>query len=144
MIPSPISPPAERRPAQSPIDIEKFLDSLIVIESAGNWMAVGQCGELGGFQFRERAWHCFTRKPFSFAAIPDEARPVAREYVETIIRALESKGIVATPYLVAITWNAGIKTALAQIKPRSVMCYAQRVNDLYLELRNGPKVKGKR
>ena len=127
------------RSAESDLDVERLLDALVIIESAGNWHARGAAGELGGFQFRERTWHCFTQKPFTMACDPVEARVVAREYVFAIVAAIRHAGKLASPLIIVIAWNAGLESAFATLKPRGPMIYAQRVVNLYHDMHDNPE-----
>jgi hypothetical protein len=111
------------------------LQAINWVENPRNTTRVGPRGELGPYQFRLSTWRMHTRKPFSLAVQREAADEVAVKHYEWLKRNLESNGIQATPYNIALAWNAGLDQVVNGRPPAAAYAYADQVNNLVAQLR---------
>jgi len=112
------------------------LQAINWVENPRNSTRVGPHGELGPYQFRYSTWRMYTKKPFALAVQREEADVVAVRHYEWIKRGLETNGIAATPYNIALAWNAGLDQVVNRHVPPSSYNYAQQVNNLVVRLKS--------
>ena len=110
------------------------LQAINWVENPRNSMRVGSHGELGPYQFRVSTWRMYTNKPFALAVQREAADEVAVKHYEWIKRNLESNGLRATPYNIALAWNAGLDQVVNGRVPASAYAYAAQVNNLVAHL----------
>ena len=111
------------------------LQAINWVENPHNSTRVGPRGELGPYQFRPSTWRMHTRKPFALAVQRQAADEVAVRHYEWLKRGLESNGIDATPYNIAMAWNAGLDQVVNGRVPASAQEYASQVNNLVEHLK---------
>ena len=111
------------------------LQSINWVENPHNSTKVGPRGELGPYQFRPSTWRMHTRKPFALAVQRQAADEVAVRHYEWLKRGLESNGIDATPYNIALAWNAGLDQVVNGHVPASAQEYASQVSNLVENLK---------
>jgi hypothetical protein len=110
------------------------LQAINWVENPHNSTRVGPRGELGPYQFRPSTWRMHTRKPFALAVQRQAADEVAVRHYDWLKRGLESNGIDATPYNIALAWNAGLDQVVNGRVPASAQEYASQVNNLVAHL----------
>jgi hypothetical protein len=110
------------------------LQAINWVENPHNSTRVGPRGELGPYQFRPSTWRMHTRKPFALAVQRQAADEVAVRHYDWLKRGLESNGIDATPYNIAMAWNAGLDQVVNGRVPASAQEYASQVNNLVAHL----------
>jgi hypothetical protein len=76
-----------------------------------------------------------TRKPFALAVQRQAADEVAVRHYEWLKRGLESNGIDATPYNIALAWNAGLDRVVNGRAPASAQEYASQVSNMVQSLK---------
>ena len=108
----------------------QVLEAIHLVENPTNTTRIGSRGELGPYQFRPSTWSMHTKKPFYLAANRAEADVIAEKHYEWIKRNLEAKGVKATPYRIALAWNAGLTAAATGNVPLDSVGYARRVQNL--------------
>jgi hypothetical protein len=113
------------------------LEAIHQLENPGNSDLPGSCGELGAYQFREETWKMHTQAPFSRALDRRSSDAVAVKHYEWIKLELEHRGIVATPYRIALAWNGGIRAVLEESPPAVAVDYASRAANLAAEFGRG-------
>jgi hypothetical protein len=106
------------------------LEAIHQLENPQNSPEPGTCGELGAYQFREETWKMHTTAPFSRALDRRSSDAVAVKHYEWIKAELARRGLPATPYMVALAWNGGIKAVLAANPPAAAVDYASRAANL--------------
>ena len=111
------------------------LQAINWVENPHNSTRVGPRGELGPYQFRPSTWRMHTRKPFALAVQRQTADEVAVRHYDWLKRGLESNGIDATPYNIALAWNAGLDQVVNGRVPASAQEYASQVNNLVVHLK---------
>ena len=111
------------------------LQAINWVENPHNSTRVGSHGELGPYQFRPATWRMYTKRPFALAIQREAADEVAVRHYEWIKRGLESNGIVATPYNIALAWNAGLDQVVNGRAPAAAYEYASQVTNLVENLR---------
>jgi hypothetical protein len=109
------------------------LEAIHQLENPTNSAAPGSYGELGAYQFREQTWKIYTTAPFSRALDKRSSDAVAVKHYDWIKSELERRGIVATPYRIALAWNGGIKAVLGEHPPSGAVDYASRAANLAAE-----------
>ena len=125
-------PPAIVLPAIAPLDMDRFLSCLAVVESRGDTSAVGLAGELGAWQFTRTAWEEETTAPFELASNETFAREIARQRVNRLRFRLLEAHFDPGPYNLALSWNAGLGgVILGKWQPSWVRDRALRVENLY-------------
>ncbi|MFA5057016.1 MAG: hypothetical protein WC485_02790 [Opitutaceae bacterium] len=110
------------------------LQAINWVENPRNSTRVGPHGELGPYQFRSSTWRMYTHKPFSLAVQRQAADEVAVKHYEWLKRGLESNGYEATPFNIALAWNAGLDQVINDRVPASAYQYATQVNNLVAHL----------
>ncbi len=110
------------------------LQAIHLIENPHNSSQPGAHGELGAYQFRQATWRMHSRKPFRNALIRAHADQVALAHYDWLGQQLRRNGIPATPYNIAMAWNAGIGAVISGQVPRASRQYAQRVVNIAREL----------
>ena len=111
------------------------LQAINWVENPHNSTRVGPRGELGPYQFRPSTWRMHTKKPFALAVERQAADDVAVRHYEWLKRGLESNGIEATPYNIALAWNAGLDQVVNGRAPTAAHEYASQVNNLVAHLK---------
>jgi hypothetical protein len=106
------------------------LQAIHLIENPENLRTPGPFGELGAYQFRKETWRQYTKEPFYRALNRHDSDVVAVLHYEHLKSELESYGIPATPYTIAIAWHAGLGTAIRGRISYSVRNYAERAANL--------------
>ena len=110
------------------------LKAINLVENPRNSPKPGPYGELGPYQFREKTWHMHTTMPFSLANQRERADEVAVKHYEWIRRGLERNGIAATPYNIALAWNAGLSAVVNGRVGNGTRQYARQVVNIVEEL----------
>jgi hypothetical protein len=117
----------------TPLLFEVVAAEIRHVESAPVSQAVGRAGELGPYQFTLAVWRQHTTLPFAYANDPRIASQIAVKHVTWLGQHLVKHGFEASPYNLALAWNAGLTaTVRQQLKPRH-RDYAQRVSNLVAE-----------
>ncbi|GAB1488694.1 hypothetical protein MASR2M8_11410 [Opitutaceae bacterium] len=111
------------------------LQAIHWVENPTESVAPGRFGELGAYQFRQATWQMHTKKPFHLATNRAESDKVAVAHYEWIKRGLERNGIPATPYNIAMAWNAGLTSVVQRRVPSASRHYASRVVNLVEDLK---------
>lgn len=111
------------------------LQAINWVENPHNSTRVGPRGELGPYQFRPSTWRMHTNKPFALAVERQAADEVAVRHYEWLKRGLKSNGIDATPYNIALAWNAGLDRVVNGRAPASAQEYASQVSNLVENLK---------
>jgi len=111
------------------------LQAINWVENPHNSTRVGPHGELGPYQFRPATWRMYTKRPFALAVQREAADEVAVRHYEWIRRGLQSNGIEATPYNIALAWNAGLDQVVNGRAPAAAYEYASQVTNLVENLR---------
>lgn len=106
------------------------LEAIHQLENPGNSEQPGALGELGAYQFREETWKMHTTAPFSRALDRRSSDAVAVKHYEWIKAELERRGVTATPYRIALAWNAGIRAVLVEHPSAVAADYASRAANL--------------
>jgi hypothetical protein len=106
------------------------LEAIHKLENPANSPKPGRHGELGAYQFRSMTWRMHTNVPFQQAIDRTTSDMVAVKHYEWIKRGLESAGVAATPYNIALAWNSGLQAAVSGRSPRVAHDYAQRASNL--------------
>jgi hypothetical protein len=106
------------------------LEAIHQLENPSNSEQPGALGELGAYQFREETWKMHTTAPFSRALDRRSSDAVAVKHYEWIKGELERRGIVATPYRIALAWNGGIRAVFVEHPPSVAADYAARAANL--------------
>ena len=115
------------------------LEAIHQLENPRDTEAPGSLGELGAYQFREQTWRMHTRAPFSRALDRRSSDAVAVKHYDWIKAEIERRGLVATPYRIALAWNGGIRAVLAGRPPSAAADYALRASNIAAELeKSGP------
>jgi len=106
------------------------LEAIHRIENPFDSPRPGRFGELGAYQFRESTWRMHTTVPFARAVERRVSDEVAIRHYEWLKRRLEQKGLPATPYNIALAWNAGVNAVLRSRVPTVARDYAERAANL--------------
>jgi hypothetical protein len=106
------------------------LEAIHQLENPRDSDTPGSFGELGPYQFREQTWKMHTAAPFSRALDRRSSDAVAVKHYDWIKAELERRGIVATPYRVALAWNGGIRAVVGEHPPAVAVDYASRAANL--------------
>ena len=110
------------------------LQAIHWVENPHDSPKAGPCGELGAYQFREKTWRMHTPVPFKLAIDRSHSDAVAVRHYEWIKRGLVRAGLPVTPYNVALAWNGGLAATVRGRVPDATRKYAERVNNLALQL----------
>ncbi|HEY0967736.1 MAG TPA: hypothetical protein VGD88_10130 [Opitutaceae bacterium] len=111
------------------------LQAIHWIENPTESVAPGRFGELGAYQFRRSTWQMHTKQPFHLATNRAESDKVAVAHYEWIKRGLERNGIEASPFNIALAWNAGLSAVVERRVPSVSRGYASRVVNLVNDLK---------
>src|SRR5580658_3936069 len=106
------------------------LEAIHQLENPSNSEEPGTFGELGAYQFREETWKMHTTAPFIRALDRRASDAVAVKHYEWIKAELEHRGMVATPYRIALAWNGGIRAVFVEHPPAMAVDYALRAANL--------------
>jgi hypothetical protein len=106
------------------------LEAIHQLENPQNSPEPGTYGELGAYQFREETWKMHTTAPFSRALDRRSSDAVAVKHYEWIKAQLEGRGIIPTPYRIALAWNGGIRAVFVEHPPAAAVDYASRAANL--------------
>jgi hypothetical protein len=106
------------------------LEAIHQLENPCNSEQPGALGELGAYQFREDTWKMHTTAPFSRALDRRSSDAVAVKHYEWIKAELERRGIVATPFKIALAWNGGIRAVYGGHPSAVSVDYASRAANL--------------
>jgi hypothetical protein len=106
------------------------LEAIHCLENPTNRVAPGPCGELGAYQFRETTWHCYSQEPFARALDRRASDEVAVRHYEWLKQQIESHGIPASSYNIALAWNGGLEAVIRGRSPRAARDYARRASNL--------------
>lgn len=111
------------------------LEAIHRLENPHDSTKPGRFGELGAYQFREMTWRMHTQVPFSMALDRRMSDQVAVTHYEWLKRRLECNGLAATPYNIAMAWNAGAQAVVRGRVPAATRRYAERAENIVSELR---------
>ena len=109
------------------------LQAINLVENPRNSPKPGANGELGPYQFRDSTWRMHTSKPFSLAVQKEHADQVAVIHYEWLRRGLERNGLSASPYNIALAWNAGLSAVVNGRVGSRTRGYASQVVNLVEE-----------
>lgn len=112
------------------------LQAIHWIENPTESTRPGRYGELGAYQFRPATWRMHSKQPFQMALNRAESDKVAVAHYEWIRRGLQQAGLEATPYRIAMAWNAGLTAVVEGRAPSASHNYASRVVNLVTELKS--------
>ena len=119
----------------------EVLQAIHLVENPTYSTRMGANGELGPYQFRQGTWKMHTKKPFYLATNREEADRVAVKHHQWITTQLEKNGLEATPYRIALAWNAGLTATLRDRAPSRSHDYATRVQALTEDLKRRQLVR---
>lgn len=111
------------------------LDAIHRVENPLNSTRPGKFGELGPYQFRRGTWGMHTDVPFERALDRVQSEEVAIRHYEWLRRGLARNGFPQTPYYIALAWNGGLSSVIRNRSTRAARDYAERVNNLVVDLR---------
>lgn len=112
------------------------LQAINWVENPSDSPRPGKCGELGAYQFRAATWQMHTERPFTDAIKRQCSDEVAVLHYEWLKNTLTKAGVEATPYNIALAWNAGVGAVIRGRAPAVSHDYAQRVTNLVADLRS--------
>ena len=112
----------------------EILQAIHWVENPTSAARPGPGGELGAYQFRPETWSMHTDQPFSAALDRRCSDAVAVRHFEWLKTRLERAGFEASPYNIALAWNAGLNAVLKNQAPAASHNYAGRVHNLATEL----------
>ena len=110
------------------------LEAIHQLENPRDRTTPWPCGELGAYQFREQTWRMHTTAPFARALNRQASDAVAIKHYEWLKRGIESAGLPATPYNIALAWNGGLDATVLGRVPAVARDYAERAANLAGEL----------
>jgi hypothetical protein len=110
------------------------LEAIHAVENPHDSTLPGRYGELGPYQFRRSTWRMHTGLPFEQALDRSASDEVAIRHYEWLKRGLTRSGLAPTPYNIALAWNGGLSATIRGRVTSSAHNYAERVNNLALEL----------
>ena len=110
------------------------LQAIHLLENPYDTDRPGSLGELGAYQFREQTWKMHTSAPFSLALDRRVSDAVAVKHYNWLKGELERRGLEATPYRIALAWNAGLGASLSARPSQAAVDYATRVASLAADL----------
>ena len=115
------------------------LEAIHGLENPRDLTRPGPCGELGAYQFREQTWRMYTHVPFAHALDRRASDAVAVKHYDWIKRSLESAGVPATTYAIALAWNGGLDRAVRGTSSAATRDYAERVANLAAAFGRDPR-----
>lgn len=96
---------------------------------------IGRRGERSAWQISPEVWREYCEASFTRASSDSRlAAMVAAAHLEWLRLSLEQKGRPATPYNLALAWNAGLGAVLTGKAPPGAHDYAARADALYESL----------
>ena len=96
---------------------------------------IGALGERSAWQISPHVWSAYSRSPFMRASYDAKlGLTVATAHLHWLHLALERYGLAATPYNLALAWNAGLSATLSGKVPAGAHDYAARFVALYESL----------
>jgi hypothetical protein len=111
------------------------LQAIHWVENPHNSTHLGAHGELGPYQFRQSTWRMYSRRPFYEAVNRQYSDEVAVKHYEWLKEGLANAGIQATPYNIAMAWNAGLDAVIGHHVPSASHAYAEQVKNLVEEVK---------
>src|SRR5580692_10357779 len=111
------------------------LEAIHWVENPHNSTRLGAHGELGPYQFRQSTWRMYSRRPFYEAINRQYSDEVAVKHYEGLKEGLAHAGLNATPYNIAMAWNAGLDAVIGHHVPSASRAYAEQVNNLVEEVK---------
>jgi hypothetical protein len=111
------------------------LEAIHWVENPHNSTRLGAHGELGPYQFRQSTWRMYSRRPFYEAINRQYSDEVAVKHYEWLKEGLAHAGLDATPYNIAMAWNAGLDAVVGHHVPSASRAYADQVNNLVEEVK---------
>ena len=116
------------------LDNENCLVMIRKLEKWNGW-AEGRRGERGPFQFLRSTWSDYSAESFALARVDGpEGWYVARCHASFIRDEMEKHGLPQTAYTFALIWKAGIGHVLEYRTTAEDKDYAERGENVYLEL----------
>ncbi len=109
------------------------LEAIRMLENPRGLETPGPGGELGAYQFREATWRQYTHAPFAQANDRQLSDRVAEQHYDWLKSRLEAHGMKATPYTIALAWNAGISAVVRGRMSPAAIDYATRASALAAE-----------
>lgn len=111
-------------------DLERLADAIRLVE--GYRGVPGAMGEDGPYQIRAATWaQHMPGIPFARVVHERTARICARRHLTWLALRLEGRGVPASPFNLALCWNAGLARTLSGRAPERAYDYACRVQVLY-------------
>lgn len=126
------------------VDPSIVLHAIHLVENPTNSTHPGRHGELGPYQFRSTTWRTYTSKSFQLANNRTEADAVAELHYKWIKDGLEKAGFEATPYRIALVWNAGLTATVKGRLTSGTRSYARRVENLVNDMQREVLAQKKR
>jgi hypothetical protein len=77
----------------------------------------------------------YSRRPFYEAVNRQYSDEVAVKHYDWIKEGLENAGIEASPYNIAMAWNAGLDAVIGGRVPSASHAYAEQVNNLVQQVK---------
>jgi hypothetical protein len=111
------------------------LEAIHWVENPHNSTRLGAHGELGPYQFRQATWRMYSRRPFYEAINRQYSDEVAIKHYEWLKEGLAHAGIEATPYNIAMAWNAGLDAVIGHHVPSTSRGYAEQVSNIAAEVK---------
>ncbi len=111
------------------------LEAIHWVENPHNSTRLGAHGELGPYQFRQSTWRMYSRRPFYEAINRQYSDEVAIKHYEWLKEGLARAGLDATPYNIAMAWNAGLDAVIGHHVPSASRAYAEQVTNLVDEVK---------
>jgi len=106
------------------------LEAIHCLENPTDSTAPGRYGELGPYQFREATWHKYSQVPFAYALNRRASDDVAIRHYDWLKQQIESHGLPASSYNIALAWNGGLGAVLRGHSVRAARDYARRASNL--------------
>jgi hypothetical protein len=119
------------------VDEMKLLRAIAAVESGATNLSrpvrrIGRNGERSAWQFMAGTWREYTTAPFTHASSnATVAHLIAQTHLRRLRLELETSKIAATPFAIAMAWNAGASAVIQNSAPNSTWKYAERVVNLY-------------
>jgi hypothetical protein len=119
------------------IDEMRLLRAIAAVESGATSLSramkrVGRNGERSAWQFMPHTWREYTSTPFAQASTnATVAHLTAQMHLRRLRLELETSKVAATPFAIAMVWNAGPSAVIQNTAPASTWKYAERVVNLY-------------
>lgn len=119
------------------IDEMRLLRAIAEVESGATNLSrpmkrVGRNGERSAWQFMPHTWSEYTSTPFAHASTnATVAHLIAQMHLRRLRLELETSKVAATPFAIAVAWNAGPSAVSKNTVPASTWKYAVRVVNLY-------------